>query len=85
MRGRAGSGLVLRREDLRKNVREGREGNLVLFVVDASVSMAARRRMCGVKGAVLREREIHRLLKDERVLGLSLIKGTRWDPNMTLP
>jgi SAM-dependent methyltransferase len=39
----------------------------------------------GVKGALLREREIHRLLKDERVLGLSLIKGTRWDPNMTLP
>jgi len=39
----------------------------------------------GVKGAVLREREIHRLLKDERVLGLSLIKGTRWDPSMTLP
>jgi magnesium chelatase subunit D len=53
VRGRAGSGLVLRREDLRKNVREGREGNLVLFVVDASGSMAARRRMCGVKGAVL--------------------------------
>ena len=52
-RGRAGSGLVLRREDLRKNVREGREGNLVLFVVDASGSMAARKRMSAVKGAVL--------------------------------
>jgi magnesium chelatase subunit D len=52
-RGRAGSGLVLRREDLRRNVREGREGNLVLFVVDASGSMAARRRMSAVKGAVL--------------------------------
>ena len=32
----------------------------------------------GVKGAVLREREIHRLLTRERVLGLSLIKGTKW-------
>ena len=52
-RGRAGRGLVLRREDLRENVREGREGNLVLFVVDASGSMAARRRMSAVKGAVL--------------------------------
>jgi magnesium chelatase subunit D len=52
-RGREGSGLVLRREDLRRNVREGREGNLVLFVVDASGSMAARERMAAVKGAVL--------------------------------
>jgi magnesium chelatase subunit D len=41
-----------RREDLREKVREGREGNLVLFVVDASGSMAARRRMSAVKGAV---------------------------------
>lgn len=52
-RGRDKSGLVLRREDLRRNVREGREGNLVLFVVDASGSMAARSRMAAVKGAVL--------------------------------
>ena len=52
-RGRAGSGLVLRREDLRRNVREGREGNLILFAVDASGSMAARERMTAVKGAVL--------------------------------
>ncbi|UNO42772.1 putative cobaltochelatase [Streptomyces sp. MST-110588] len=52
-RGRAGSGLVLRRDDLREAVREGREGNLVLFVVDASGSMAARQRMSAVKGAVL--------------------------------
>jgi len=52
-RGRDKSGLILRREDLRRNVREGREGNLVLFVVDASGSMAARSRMATVKGAVL--------------------------------
>ncbi|GHJ95682.1 hypothetical protein SNE510_52010 [Streptomyces sp. NE5-10] len=52
-RGRSGAGLVVRRDDLRQAVREGREGNLVLFVVDASGSMAARRRMGAVKGAVL--------------------------------
>ncbi|MGW5021838.1 putative cobaltochelatase [Streptomyces cacaoi] len=52
-RGRAGSGLLVRRDDLREAVREGREGNLVLFVVDASGSMAARQRMSAVKGAVL--------------------------------
>ena len=32
----------------------------------------------GVRGAILRERQIHHLLTRERVLGLSLIKGTRW-------
>ncbi|MFE3069478.1 putative cobaltochelatase [Streptomyces sp. NPDC059247] len=52
-RGRSGPGLVLRRDDLRQATREGREGNLVLFAVDASGSMAARRRMSAVKGAVL--------------------------------
>ncbi|UGY90677.1 putative cobaltochelatase [Streptomyces gobiensis] len=52
-RGRSGPGLVVRRDDLREAVREGRESNLVLFVVDASGSMAARQRMSAVKGAVL--------------------------------
>ena len=52
-RGRTGPGLVLDRADLRERRREGRESNLVLFLVDASGSMAARRRMEAVKGAVL--------------------------------
>jgi magnesium chelatase subunit D len=52
-RGRNGPGLVLERADLRERRREGRESNLVLFLVDASGSMAARRRMEAVKGAVL--------------------------------
>ncbi|MFD5655387.1 putative cobaltochelatase [Streptomyces sp. NPDC127039] len=52
-RGRSGPGLVVRRDDLRQAVREGHESNLVLFVVDASGSMAARQRMSAVKGAVL--------------------------------
>ena len=51
-RGRQGAGVTLRAGDLREAVREGREGNLVLFVVDASGSMAARQRMSAVKGAV---------------------------------
>ncbi len=52
-RGRSGPGLLLEDTDLREHRREGRESNLVLFVVDASGSMAARRRMEAVKGAVL--------------------------------
>ncbi|HEX6711446.1 MAG TPA: putative cobaltochelatase [Rubrobacter sp.] len=52
-RGREGPGIEVRPYDLRQNVREGREGNLILFLVDASGSMAARRRMSAVKGAVL--------------------------------
>ncbi|SHN88814.1 protoporphyrin IX magnesium-chelatase [Geodermatophilus obscurus] len=52
-RGRTGPGLRIAREDLRQAVLEGREGNLVLFVVDASGSMGSRSRMAAVKGAVL--------------------------------
>ncbi len=52
-RGRTGPGLRLAREDLRQAELEGREGNLVLFVVDASGSMGSRTRMSAVKGAVL--------------------------------
>lgn len=39
--------------DLRRSIREGREGNLVIFLVDASGSMAARDRMSAVGGATL--------------------------------
>ncbi|WP_245984879.1 putative cobaltochelatase [Streptomyces tateyamensis] len=52
-RGRTGRALLLRQDDFREQVRKGREANLVLFVVDASGSMAARQRMTAVKGAVL--------------------------------
>lgn len=40
-------------DDLRRAIREGREGNLVIFLVDASGSMAARDRMAAVSGATL--------------------------------
>jgi magnesium chelatase subunit D len=48
----------IRVSDLRETVRVGREGNLVLFAVDASGSMAAGQRIRAVKGAV------HSLLLD---------------------
>ena len=52
-RGRIGGRLRLLPTDLRGAVREGREANLVLFVVDTSGSMAARERMRQVKTAIL--------------------------------
>jgi magnesium chelatase subunit D len=52
-RGRRGGRLRLLPSDLRGAVREGREANLVLFVVDTSGSMAARERMRQVKTAIL--------------------------------
>jgi magnesium chelatase subunit D len=52
-RGRQTGRLQLHADDLRTAVTEGRESNLVLLCVDASGSMAARRRMEAVKTAAL--------------------------------
>jgi len=52
-RGRIDGPIALAPQDLRRSVREGREGNLVLFVVDASGSMAARDRLSAVTGAAM--------------------------------
>jgi len=52
-RGRSAGPLKLHGEDLRRADQRGREGNLVLFVVDASASMASRARMGEVKAAIL--------------------------------
>jgi magnesium chelatase subunit D len=41
------------KDDLHQQIRSGKNANLILFVVDASGSMAAQRRMEAVKGAVL--------------------------------
>lgn len=46
-------GRPIRPRDIRRKVVEGRETNLVLLCVDASGSMAARKRMAQVKSAVL--------------------------------
>lgn len=45
--------LDVTRADLHQKVKAGRHGSLILFVVDASGSMAARHRMEAVKGTVL--------------------------------
>lgn len=52
-RGRSGPGLAVRAADVRLGVREGREGNLVMFCVDASGSMGTKRRMGEVKTAIV--------------------------------
>jgi magnesium chelatase subunit D len=46
-------GMTIERSDLHRKERVSRTGTLILFVVDASGSMAARQRMAMVKGAVL--------------------------------
>lgn len=43
----------VQREDLHRKVRNGKAGHLIVFVVDASGSMAAGKRMEAVKGSVM--------------------------------
>jgi magnesium chelatase subunit D len=75
------SRLLVRPVDVRHAVREGREGNLVLFAVDASGSMAAKARMAAVTGAVVS------LLRDayqrRDKVGLITFRGT--DAELVLP
>ena len=47
------SRILIEPWDIREKVRETKTGSLVLFVVDASGSMGAQRRMVAVKGAIL--------------------------------
>jgi magnesium chelatase subunit D len=77
-----GSGrLRLQPGDMRRAVREGREGNLVVFVVDASGSMAARDRMAAVSGAALS------LLRDayQRRDKVAVITFRQQDAQLLLP
>jgi magnesium chelatase subunit D len=68
-------------DDVRRAVREGREGNLVIFVVDASGSMAARDRMAAVSGATLS------LLRDayQRRDKVAVITFRQQDAKLLLP
>lgn len=67
--------------DVRRAVREGREGNLVIFVVDASGSMAARDRMSAVSGATMS------LLRDayQRRDKVAVISFRQQDAQVLLP
>lgn len=51
-RDRSKLALSLKRQDLREKVRVRRQSNLILFVVDASWSMAVSERMEATKGAI---------------------------------
>jgi len=53
IRDKNGMAIALRERDIRVKVREKRTGNFILFVVDASGSMGAGKRMTAVKGAIL--------------------------------
>ncbi len=45
--------IVMSKDDLREKVREKKQGNRILFLVDGSGSIGAQKRMVAVKGAIL--------------------------------
>jgi Mg-chelatase subunit ChlD len=78
--GRTGAGerrkpaLVVRRQDLQRKVRVRRASNLVVFVVDASWSMAAAERIEATKGAVLSL--LHDAYQRRDKVGMIVFRGT---------
>ncbi len=48
-----GLAVAIKEQDIREKVREKKVGNFFLFIVDGSGSMAARKRMIAVKGAIM--------------------------------
>lgn len=73
--------LALEKQDLREKVRVRRSANLILFVVDASWSMAVAERMEATKGAIMS------LLTDayQRRDRVGLIVFNKNDANLVLP
>lgn len=53
LREKNGLAFVINKSDFREKVREKKTGTTILFVVDASGSMGAKKRMSAVKGAVV--------------------------------
>jgi magnesium chelatase subunit D len=80
-RDRSKVALALKRQDLREKVRVRRQSNLILFVVDASWSMAVAERMEATKGAILS------LLTDayQRRDRVGLIVFNKNNANLVLP
>jgi magnesium chelatase subunit D len=52
-RSRQGVAIAIEESDIREKIREKRVGNFIVFVVDASGSMGAGKRMIETKGAIL--------------------------------
>jgi magnesium chelatase subunit D len=65
----------LERRDILEPVRQNKQGALILFAVDASGSMAARRRMASAKGAVLAL--LQRAYQQRDHIGLLQFRGTK--------
>ncbi len=81
VRDRRGLAIAVTKNDLREKVREKKTAHTILFLVDGSGSMGARKRMVAVKGAILS------LLNDayqkrDRV-GLMVFRGS--DARLLLP
>lgn len=70
-----GQQLWLERRDILEPVRQGKQGVLILFAVDASGSMAARQRMASAKGAVLAL--LQRAYQQRDSVGLLQFRGTK--------
>ncbi len=70
-----GEHFWLERRDILEHVRQQKRGALILFVVDASGSMAARKRMATAKGAVLTL--LQRAYQERDSVGLIQFRGTK--------
>lgn len=70
-----GNRLWVERWDVLEPVREQKQGTLILFVVDASGSMAARKRMAAAKGAVLAL--LQRAYQKRDTVGFVQFRGTK--------